>query len=73
MTLSGKGTPLRLVLGKSKMIAGWEEGITTMVKGEISMVISFNFLPKGADFDLHVVLRVSFLRFRDRRGKHYNL
>ncbi|KAG0618714.1 hypothetical protein M758_4G087100 [Ceratodon purpureus] len=34
----GKGTPLRLVLGKSKMLAGWEEGITTMTKGEISML-----------------------------------
>ncbi|XP_024390652.1 peptidyl-prolyl cis-trans isomerase PASTICCINO1 isoform X1 [Physcomitrium patens] len=34
----GKGVPLRLVLGKSKMIAGWEEGITTMAKGEIAML-----------------------------------
>lgn len=41
MTVAGKGTPLRLVLGISKMIAGWEEGITTMTKGEIAMVISY--------------------------------
>lgn len=34
----GKGAPLRLVLGKSKMIAGWEEGIPTMSKGEVAMV-----------------------------------
>lgn len=34
----GKGTPLRLTLGKSKMFAGWEEGITTMTKGEIAML-----------------------------------
>ncbi|KAL3678473.1 hypothetical protein R1sor_021429 [Riccia sorocarpa] len=32
----GKGLPFKLVLGKSKMIAGWEEALPTMAKGEIS-------------------------------------
>eukprot|EP00249_Psilotum_nudum_P006071 c19439_g1_i3 orf=498-2318(+) len=34
----GKGAPCRLVLGKSKMIKGWEESIPTMLKGEVSML-----------------------------------
>ncbi|MCO5576184.1 hypothetical protein L7F22_029992 [Adiantum nelumboides] len=33
----GKGMPKKLVMGKSKMIRGWEEGIPTMSKGEIGM------------------------------------
>ncbi|KAJ3682694.1 hypothetical protein LUZ60_012921 [Juncus effusus] len=33
----GKGKPLRLVLGKSKMILGFAEGFPTMLKGEIAM------------------------------------
>ncbi|KAL2610005.1 hypothetical protein R1flu_028578 [Riccia fluitans] len=32
----GKGIPFKLVLGKSKMIAGWEEALPTMAKGEVS-------------------------------------
>ena len=35
----GKGTPIRHVLGKSKMILGLLEGIPTMQKGEIAMVL----------------------------------
>lgn len=35
---SGKGVPIRDVLGKSKMILGLLEGIPTMHKGEIAMV-----------------------------------
>lgn len=39
MIVVGKGVFFRFVLGKSKMIVGWEEGIIIMVKGEIVMVI----------------------------------
>lgn len=35
---SGRGVPIRDVLGKSKMILGLLEGIPTMHKGEIAMV-----------------------------------
>lgn len=34
----GHGCPMRMVLGKSKMILGWEEGIPSMLKGEVSML-----------------------------------
>lgn len=34
----GKGTPVRHVLGKSKMILGLLEGIPTMLKGEVAML-----------------------------------
>jgi FKBP-type peptidyl-prolyl cis-trans isomerase len=34
----GRGAPLRMVLGKSKMIAGWEEGLPTILKGETAML-----------------------------------
>ncbi|XP_065623406.1 peptidyl-prolyl cis-trans isomerase PASTICCINO1 [Quercus suber] len=33
----GRGTPIRHVLGKSKMIVGLLEGIPTMLKGEVAM------------------------------------
>ncbi|XP_009758548.1 peptidyl-prolyl cis-trans isomerase PASTICCINO1 [Nicotiana tabacum] len=33
----GKGTPIRHVLGKSKLILGLLEGIPTMLKGEVAM------------------------------------
>ncbi|URD80835.1 FKBP-type peptidyl-prolyl cis-trans isomerase [Musa troglodytarum] len=33
----GKGNPIRNVLGKSKMILGFLEGIPTMTKGEVAM------------------------------------
>ncbi|KAM1353091.1 hypothetical protein TB2_032313 [Malus domestica] len=33
----GKGTPIRHVLGKSKIIVGLLEGIPTMLKGEVAM------------------------------------
>ncbi|XP_043724455.1 peptidyl-prolyl cis-trans isomerase PASTICCINO1 isoform X1 [Telopea speciosissima] len=36
----GRGNPTRLVLGKSKMILGLLEGIPTMLKDEIAMVLS---------------------------------
>lgn len=35
--LGGKGTPIRQILGKSKLILGLLEGIPTMPKGEIAM------------------------------------
>jgi FKBP-type peptidyl-prolyl cis-trans isomerase len=35
---SGRGVPIRDVLGNSKMILGLLEGIPTMHKGEIAMV-----------------------------------
>ncbi|KVI12111.1 Peptidyl-prolyl cis-trans isomerase, FKBP-type [Cynara cardunculus var. scolymus] len=35
---SSKGTPIRQVLGKSKMILGLLEGIPTMLKGEIAVL-----------------------------------
>ncbi|KAI3782585.1 hypothetical protein L2E82_12636 [Cichorium intybus] len=34
----GKGTPIRHVLGKSKMILGLLEGLPTMLKGEVAML-----------------------------------
>lgn len=34
----GKGTPIRQVMGKSKMILGLLEGIPTMMKGEVAVV-----------------------------------
>ncbi|KAI7747489.1 hypothetical protein M8C21_025905 [Ambrosia artemisiifolia] len=34
----GKGTPIRQVLGKSKMILGLLEGIPTMLKGEVAVL-----------------------------------
>ncbi|KAF2301306.1 hypothetical protein GH714_022528 [Hevea brasiliensis] len=33
----GKGTPMRQVLGKSKMLLGLLEGLPTMLKGEVAM------------------------------------
>lgn len=35
---TGKGIPIRHVLGKSKMLLGLLEGIPTMFKGEIAVV-----------------------------------
>ncbi|RXH81343.1 hypothetical protein DVH24_006168 [Malus domestica] len=35
-----KGTPIRHVLGKSKIIVGLLEGLPTMLKGEVAMVVS---------------------------------
>jgi len=35
---TGKGTPIRHVLGKSKILLGLLEGIPTMLKGEVAMV-----------------------------------
>jgi hypothetical protein len=32
-----------MVLGKSKMIAGWEEGLPTILKGETAMVLTASF------------------------------
>jgi hypothetical protein len=37
--MTGRGTPIRNVLGKSKMVVGLLEGIPTMLKGEVAMVI----------------------------------
>uniref|UniRef100_A0A7N2LXR6 peptidylprolyl isomerase n=1 Tax=Quercus lobata TaxID=97700 RepID=A0A7N2LXR6_QUELO len=37
----GRGAPIRHVLGKSKMIVGLLEGISTMLKGEVAMVVMF--------------------------------
>ncbi|KAG8637865.1 hypothetical protein MANES_15G172300v8 [Manihot esculenta] len=35
--MTGKGTPIRQVLGKSKMLLGLLEGLPTMLKGEVAM------------------------------------
>jgi hypothetical protein len=43
--MTGKGTPIRYVLGKSKMILGLLEGIPSMLKGEVAMV-TFSWYPK---------------------------
>jgi hypothetical protein len=43
--MTGKGIPIRHVLGKSKMILGLLEGIPTMLKGEVAMV-TFSWFPK---------------------------
>lgn len=34
----GQGVPQKLIIGKSKMIRGWEEGLPTMAKGEVAML-----------------------------------
>lgn len=49
--LTGKGIPIIHVLGKSKMIVGLLEGIPTMLKGEIAMVISSSFVSLMSDFE----------------------
>ncbi|KAJ7558929.1 hypothetical protein O6H91_04G061800 [Diphasiastrum complanatum] len=36
--LGGRDVPLKLILGKSKMLKGWEEGLMSMCKGEVSML-----------------------------------
>ncbi|KAF5953705.1 hypothetical protein HYC85_006561 [Camellia sinensis] len=59
----GNGTPIRLVLGKSKMILGLLEGIPTMQKGEIAMLkmkpelhyVSDSF-PKDAELHFEIEL-----------------
>jgi hypothetical protein len=42
--IAGRGAPLRMVLGKSKMIAGWEERLPTMLKRETTMVLTTHLL-----------------------------
>lgn len=37
--VTGNGTPIRQVLGKSKMILGLLEGFPTMFSGEVAMVM----------------------------------
>lgn len=44
MLPSGRGLPIRDVLGKSKMILGLLEGIPTMHKAEIAMVTLETFV-----------------------------
>lgn len=39
--LAGKGNPIRQVMGKSKMLLGLLEGLPTMLRGEVAMVLSF--------------------------------
>lgn len=41
--MTGKGTPIRQVLGKSKMLLGLLEGLPTMLKGEVAMVLASTF------------------------------
>lgn len=41
--MTGKGIPIRHVLGKSKILLGLLEGIPTMLKGEVSMVFFLSF------------------------------
>ena len=38
--MTGKGTPIRQVLDKSKMLLGLIEGLPTMLKGEVAMVVA---------------------------------
>lgn len=38
LELGGRGVPKKFVMGKSKMIRGWEEGIPTMAKGEVAVL-----------------------------------
>ncbi|BAT96328.1 Peptidyl-prolyl cis-trans isomerase [Vigna angularis] len=45
----GKGTPIRHVLGKSKMLLGILEGIPTMLKGEVAMFKMKHQLHYGED------------------------
>lgn len=37
--MTGRGIPIRHVLGKSKMIVGLLEGTLTSLKGEVAMVM----------------------------------
>ncbi|RVW58791.1 Peptidyl-prolyl cis-trans isomerase PASTICCINO1 [Vitis vinifera] len=51
----GKGTPIRHVLGKSKMILGLLEGMPTMLKGEVAMVFSLKFPELFIGFPLKLI------------------
>lgn len=51
--MTGKGIPIRHVLGKSKILLGLLEGIPTMLKGEVSMVF-FEFPRLGSFSFMHV-------------------
>ncbi|XP_031485513.1 peptidyl-prolyl cis-trans isomerase PASTICCINO1 isoform X1 [Nymphaea colorata] len=55
----GKGKPMKLVLGKSKMILGFAEGIPTMLKGEVAMLKMKPELHYGEP-DCPVVVAVDF-------------
>lgn len=58
--MTGNGTPVRHVLGKSKMILGLLEGIPTMLEGEVAMVIISTFFNKlRNEISLTVVLFVT--------------
>lgn len=59
LELGGRGVPQKFVMGKSKMIKGWEEGIPTMTKAEIAM---FKVKPElhYADKDCPVVVPEEF-------------
>ncbi|KAH9672635.1 peptidylprolyl isomerase [Citrus sinensis] len=58
----GKGIPIRHVLGKSKILLGLLEGIPTMLKGEVSMIIADDFgvvkkVPKGLEMGIGTMTR----------------
>ncbi|XP_060674522.1 peptidyl-prolyl cis-trans isomerase PASTICCINO1 isoform X2 [Ziziphus jujuba] len=55
----GKGTPIRQVLGKSKMILGLLDGLPTMLKGEVAMYKMKSQLHYGED-DCPVSVRSDF-------------
>lgn len=51
---SGKGTPIRHVIGKSKIILGLLEGIPTMLKGEVAMVYNFELSFSDCDPSMYI-------------------
>uniref|UniRef100_A0A251THW7 peptidylprolyl isomerase n=1 Tax=Helianthus annuus TaxID=4232 RepID=A0A251THW7_HELAN len=77
--ITGKGTPIRQVLGKSKMILGLLEGIPTMLKGEVAVLkmkpelhygeddcpvsVSDSF-PKDAELNFEIEL-IEFSKIKD--------
>lgn len=62
LNMTGKGTPIRQVLGKSKMLLGFLEGLPTMLKGEVAMVcfgfctLQYNLCVRACFFHLCVCL-----------------
>lgn len=63
--MTGKGIPIRHVLGKSKILLGLLEGIPTMLKGEVSMV--FLEFPRLGSFSFMYVFGTRKEKFA-RRG-----
>jgi hypothetical protein len=54
--IAERGAPMRMVLGRSKMIAGWEEHLPTMLKGETTMVLTTHLSFLKCFWNIHLSL-----------------